>query len=192
MARQKSVLTTGEIAKICSVAPRTVSKWFDSGQLRGYRIPGSRDRRVPIEQLVRFMRAHNIPLNGLDGGLTRVLVASSDASLASAIRETLAGDETFEVRTAGNVLEAALLTAWFRPQYLFVDLDLPGFRPEDLFRAIRDHAELSVRHAIAITGAGSDGDRHRLREMGFADCLVKPFDATRIVSIIQNAPVTAR
>src|SRR4051812_28109101 len=40
----KDVLTTGEVAKICNVAPRTVSKWFDSGALHGYRIPGSKDR----------------------------------------------------------------------------------------------------------------------------------------------------
>ena len=31
----KDVLTTGEVAKICNVAPRTVSKWFDSGALHG-------------------------------------------------------------------------------------------------------------------------------------------------------------
>ena len=61
MATGKSVLTTGEVAKICKVAPRTVSKWFDSGKLRGYRIPGSKDRRIPMEHLIRFMRAHGIP-----------------------------------------------------------------------------------------------------------------------------------
>ena len=43
----KKVFTTGQVAKICKVAPRTVSKWFDSGRLRGYRIPGSQDRRIP-------------------------------------------------------------------------------------------------------------------------------------------------
>jgi excisionase family DNA binding protein len=43
------VFTTGQVAKICKVAPRTVSKWFDSGRLKGYRIPGSQDRRIPRE-----------------------------------------------------------------------------------------------------------------------------------------------
>ena len=47
----KKVFTTGQVAKICKVAPRTVSKWFDSGRLRGYRIPGSQDRRIPREHL---------------------------------------------------------------------------------------------------------------------------------------------
>ncbi|NLE61752.1 MAG: helix-turn-helix domain-containing protein, partial [Planctomycetes bacterium] len=29
MSKPKDVLTTGDVARICNVAPRTVSKWFD-------------------------------------------------------------------------------------------------------------------------------------------------------------------
>ena len=60
MTKRKDILTTGQVAQIRKVAPRTVTKWFDSGQLKGYRIPGSRDRRIPQAELVRFMKAHNI------------------------------------------------------------------------------------------------------------------------------------
>lgn len=52
----KDILTVGECARICKVAPRTVSKWFDSGRLRGYRIPGSQDRRIPRQSLIKFLR----------------------------------------------------------------------------------------------------------------------------------------
>ncbi len=61
----KDVLTTGEVSKICHVAPRTVCKWFDSGQLRGYRIPSSKGRRIPVSELIRFMKAHNMPIEML-------------------------------------------------------------------------------------------------------------------------------
>ena len=73
-SKVKDVLTTGEVAKICNVAPRTVSKWFDSGALHGYRIPGSKDRRIPLNQLIRFMKQHGMPLNGLMTGQTRILI----------------------------------------------------------------------------------------------------------------------
>ncbi len=56
------VFTTGSVAKICKVAPRTVSKWFDSGLLKGYRIPGSNDRRIPEADLLVFMRARGLPV----------------------------------------------------------------------------------------------------------------------------------
>lgn len=60
------VFTTGQVAKICGVAPRTVSKWFDSGRLKGYRIPGGPDRRIPRENLIRFLKEHGMPLGELE------------------------------------------------------------------------------------------------------------------------------
>ncbi len=68
----KKVFTTGQVAKICKVAPRTVSKWFDSGRLKGYRIPGSQDRRIPREHLIRFLKEH-----GGDVRLTSTVGAGS-------------------------------------------------------------------------------------------------------------------
>lgn len=65
---KKNVFTTGEVAKICGVAPRTVSKWFDSGRLRGFRVPGSQDRRIPLEHLLRFLNEHGMKIPpGLTG-----------------------------------------------------------------------------------------------------------------------------
>src|SRR5688500_19637885 len=85
----KDVLTTGEVAKICSVAPRTVSKWFDSGALHGYRIPGSKDRRIPLNQLIRFMKQHGMPLNGLMTGSTRVLIVDDEQDLVEELGQLL-------------------------------------------------------------------------------------------------------
>lgn len=57
-----NIFTTGQCAVICRVSPRIVSLWFDSGRLRGYRIPGSQDRRIPKEYLIRFMKENGIPI----------------------------------------------------------------------------------------------------------------------------------
>ena len=62
MAKGRNVLSTGQVAKFCNVAPRSVSKWFDSGLLKGYILPASKDRRVPLIELESFMRLHNIPI----------------------------------------------------------------------------------------------------------------------------------
>lgn len=56
----KQVFTTGEIARICTVAPRTVSTWVDSGRLKGYRLPGSLDRRVPRSDLIAFLKDYGM------------------------------------------------------------------------------------------------------------------------------------
>jgi excisionase family DNA binding protein len=54
-------LTTGQIAKICNVANRTVAKWIDMGLLKGYVIPGSKHRRVVKADLAAFVKKHGIP-----------------------------------------------------------------------------------------------------------------------------------
>jgi two-component system response regulator RpaA len=58
--------TTGTIARLLSVAPRTVSKWIDSGMLKGFRVPLSRDRRVTRESLVKFCNEYQLPLRDLE------------------------------------------------------------------------------------------------------------------------------
>ncbi len=59
---KRRVATSTDVAAIVRVAPRTVSKWIDSGRLKGYRIPGSLDRRVLVPHLVDFLHASGIPV----------------------------------------------------------------------------------------------------------------------------------
>jgi two-component system, OmpR family, response regulator RpaA len=52
--KNKNAFTTGQVATLAGVAPRTVSKWFDSGRLRGWLVPGSRDRRFHRDDVIAF------------------------------------------------------------------------------------------------------------------------------------------
>ena len=84
------VFTTGQVAKICKVAPRTVSKWFDSGRLKGYRIPGSQDRRIPREYLIKFLKEHGMPLGDLeDEAMAKVLLVGQDQLLIENLKRHL-------------------------------------------------------------------------------------------------------
>lgn len=57
-------LTTGQVARVCHVAPRTVSKWLDSGRLKGYRLPTGHDRgcdrRIYADSLYTFMLTYGL------------------------------------------------------------------------------------------------------------------------------------
>lgn len=55
--------TTGDIAKIFNVAPRTVSKWADSGKLECYKLPGSKHRRVTKASLDKFAKENDLPFD---------------------------------------------------------------------------------------------------------------------------------
>jgi len=179
---RKDVLTTGQVARICRVAPRTVSKWVDSGKLRGYRIPGSRDRRVPMEQLVAFLRAHNMPLDSLDLGLCRVLIVADDAGeLVLAINQS----GQYEAFAAVNEFEAGALAHQHRPHVIVLDADRLA-QPSETCRNIRSLGELQSAKLVAC-GLNLDESRSRLlRAQGFDDCLARPFGLVQLLEVIQN------
>ncbi|MEM7628685.1 MAG: response regulator [Planctomycetota bacterium] len=187
MPIDKDVLTTGEVAKICNVAPRTVSKWFDSGQLKGYRIPGSKDRRIPVSELYRFMKAHHIPMDGMASGNTRVLIVDADREITQALERVLAEQTTYELRTASTGFQAGLECERFRPHVLLMDVHLGETDARDVVGMIRSCEQMQMTRIIAMSGRLTDGQASALRAAGFDSFIKKPFQVRTIVEAIERA-----
>ncbi len=188
MPFEKDVLTTGEVAKICNVAPRTVSKWFDSGQLKGYRIPGSKDRRIPLNNLVQFMKAHGIPLDGVMSGKTRVLVVDDEKEINDVLRKVLVEQAGYEVRTARTGFEAGIECERFKPHVMLLDIHLgaegDARHVADLVRKAED---LAITRIIAMSGKLTDGQAMALRQQGFDSFLKKPFQVRQVIEAVEKA-----
>lgn len=182
--RRKDVLTTGEVAKICHVAPRTVSKWFDSGKLRGYRIPGSRDRRIPLEHLVAFMRAYGMPLDELEGGQRRVLVVG--ANLPTDIIEALGSMERYEVRSASNGFEAGVAAQQFHPHVIVLEASGDCDTVAAICRNIKANASFSGIRIIAVSENGQPKSREWYTERGFDAYLVGSYTLDELAATIDG------
>mgnify|MGYP002403257393 FL=1 len=187
MPPEKDVLTTGEVAKICNVAPRTVSKWFDSGQLKGYRIPGSKDRRIPVSELYRFMKAHHIPMDGISTGTTRVLIIDADAEVGSVLHRVLSEQTSYEVRAVSTAFAAGLECERFRPHVVLIDVHISDGDPRAIVDLIRSSDALQMTRLIAMSGKLTDGQAHGLRAAGYESFLRKPFQVRQVVEAIEHA-----
>lgn len=185
MPGRKSVLTTGDVARICHVAPRTVSKWFDAGELRGYRIPGSKDRRIPVEQLVRFMRVHHIPLNGLAAGSACVLILDGDQAIASAMETTLNGPGGYEVQRVESAFEAGAAIREFSPDVFLVDLALPDVTATALMRFIHTEENMGNIRLIGTMRELSEADGEAILQQGFDAYLSKPCESHHLLQTIE-------
>lgn len=183
----KDVLTTGEVAKICNVAPRTVSKWFDTGVLKGYRIPGSKDRRIPVSQLMRFMKEHGIPFDGIAGGKTRILIVDDDQEIVDVLSKVLAERTNYEVRTALNGFQAGMEAERFKPHVMLLDIHLGESDARNLANFVRSDEELQMCKIIAMSGKLTDGQLTTLKTQGFDSFLKKPFAVRAAVEAIENA-----
>ncbi len=85
--RDKKMFTTGEAAALCKVSQQTIIRCFDAGRLQGFRVPGSKFRRIPREELIRFMKANAIPLEALEGSKKRILVVDDRGDFDLFLRE---------------------------------------------------------------------------------------------------------
>ena len=86
----KKVFSTGEAAGICKISQQTIIRCFDSGKLEGFRVPGSRFRRIPRESLVKFMRENEIPLGMLEEvNRQKVLVVDDDPEIVELMVDVL-------------------------------------------------------------------------------------------------------
>lgn len=187
MAKGKNVLTTGDVAKICNVAPRTVSKWFDTGQLKGYRIPGSKDRRIPVNELVRFMKANNMPTPTLPVGKIRILIVNSNESAASALADTLQTKADYEVQTASSGFETGTIAQKFAPHVLLVSLLAEGIDAAGICRSIRTNEDLQTIKIIAIADRLSESESAALLQKGFDGSISDSNDIDEIIKKIEEA-----
>lgn len=185
--KTKDVLTTGEVAKICNVAPRTVSKWFDTGVLHGYRIPGSKDRRIPLSQLIHFMKQHNMPLNGLMSGRTRVMIVDSEAEIVEVLEQVLEGEAKYEVEVAQSGFSAGLIAERFRPHVILLDMHLTDIDGRELQKQVRNNPDLQLTKVIAMSGKMTDADFHGLLTQGFDGHLRKPFNIRHVIEVVEDA-----
>jgi excisionase family DNA binding protein len=187
MAKGKNVLTTGDVAKICNVAPRTVSKWFDTGQLKGYRIPGSKDRRIPVSELVRFMKANNMPAPALPVGKIRVLIVNSNESAASAMADTLQTKADYEVQIAHSNFETGAIAQKFAPHVLLINLLAEGIDAKGICRSIRANDDLQTMKIIALANRLSDSESAALLQKGFDGHISESIDNAEIIKKIEES-----
>lgn len=98
------LLTTGVLARLCRVSPRTVLKWTENG-LASFRLPCTEHRRIRRCDAVAFLRARGVPVPP-ELSQDATLLVSDDAILTAAWRQSLGDDLVVvgAVLAAGAVL----------------------------------------------------------------------------------------
>ena len=179
------VFTTGQVAKICKVAPRTVSKWFDSGRLKGYRIPGSQDRRIPREYLIKFLKEHGMPLGNLeDETLAKVLIVAQDQVLVENVRRELPVEKQFKVAVAASGFDAGIQAESFHPDCIIVDFSIGRSEALQICQNLRRNPEFSEIILIALLpddGSSTSFDRSSINET-----FRKPFDSALLAERLRT------
>jgi len=179
--RMKSVFTTGEAAKICKVSQQTIIRCFDNGQLKGFRVPGSRFRRIPREALYKFMKDNQIPTDALESGKRKILLVDDDLELVDVMTKFLEEDGRFEVRVASNGFDAGMMVKEYRPDLIVLDVMLPDINGKEVCHRVRADPTLEDVRILCISGMVEDDKIQELRLSGADDFLNKPFEMDYLI-----------
>jgi excisionase family DNA binding protein len=180
----KDLFTTGEAAEICRVSQQTIIRCFDAGRLEGFRVPGSRFRRIPRQNLVRFMKENNIPLDAIESGKRKILIVDDDAEIVELLEDVLERDGRFEVKTASSGYEAGMATEKFRPELILLDYMLPDVNGNVVCQTIRKNPEFENIKIIIVSGVVKQDEINQLIKSGAEDFIRKPFNITELTDKI--------
>jgi excisionase family DNA binding protein len=180
----KKVFTTGQVAKICKVAPRTVSKWFESGRLKGYRIPGSQDRRIPREHLIRFLKEHGMPLGELeDEAVGKILLVGAESHIRTNLSEQMHGD-AFKLEFAGSGFEAGIQAESLHPDCVVIDFVMG--RTESLMIAQNLKRNAEYADTVLIGLLNDEDNASGFDRTIFNETFRKPFDSALLAERIRT------
>lgn len=172
-------LSLGKVARHCGVTRKTILRWVNENLLQSFALP-SGHHRVPREEVVRFLREHDMPVpEELDVKRTKsVLIVDDDANIRRILVDLFKGH--FDVSETANGIEACLAIGAKRPDLLMIDYRMPHMDGLEVIRQIRRNPKLRDMKIIVISAHIEQ--REQLAFGGLADAIIhKPFKPRQVV-----------
>lgn len=173
-----------EIARYCNVHRRTVSRWIASGELEGHKLPGRGNYRVLVADFITFLEKQNMPVPATLIGTKSVLLVDDDPLIRRSLKRALVRDE-FTVHEAGGGVEAGMLLAKITPDFVVLDLSMPGVDGFEVIQLIKNESTLRQCKIIVLSGL-PDSELRRAVAMGAACALAKPCQPSELIAKINQ------
>jgi excisionase family DNA binding protein len=184
MDKMKDLFTTGEAAEICKISQQTIIRCFDAGKLGGFRVPGSKFRRIPRQNLIKFMKENNIPPDNLESGKKKILIVDDDPEIVELLVDVLTRDGRFDIKTAVSGYDAGIQTQQFRPDLILLDYMLPDVNGNIVCQTIKKNPEFENIKIIIVSGVVKQDEIDLLLKSGAEGFIKKPFNITELIDQI--------
>ncbi len=113
-----------------------------------------------------------------------MLVVEDEADVAEMIRYNL-GKEGYDVRLAGNGMDALRLAKEAKPDLILLDIMVPQLNGWEICRRLKQDRETVAIPVIMVTGRVEEGDKVLGFEMGADDYVTKPFSPRELLARVR-------
>jgi signal transduction histidine kinase/CheY-like chemotaxis protein len=123
------------------------------------------------------------PVSTVSRGRRRILVADDNNDSATSL-SILLNDAGYDIRTAGDGVQALETAAQFRPDIALLDIGMPKLNGYEVARQIRNQPWGRHVLLIALTGWGGAEHRQQTAQVGFDHHLTKPVDPAALTRLL--------
>lgn len=172
----EDVLTVFKASKYCSVSPKTIINWIESGLIKAYKTPGGH-RRINRKDLIAFLEKQGMPIPEKETGTGRIkiLVVDDDPIIVESIVQALEEDEyDYEVISAADGFEAGIQVSHFKPDLLILDIMMPDIKGFDVCKKIKSTPETRDTKIIVLSAYLDEEKFKQMKEYGADACYSKP------------------
>lgn len=183
----KDIFTTGQVAKICNVSLQTIIRCFDSGMLKGFRIPGrkNRARRIPRKDLIAFLKINDLSMDAIEVKTQHeILVVGAHSAFMAELEAQLPPAEKFALTRVSSGFDAGVSAAHVLPQTVIIDLAIGHSESFSIATGLREQAGDEPILIIAMTPKDDLLDEFLTRSFGHI--FERPCDMAAIASCIRD------
>ena len=119
-------------------------------------------RRIPLNQLIRFMKQHGMPLNGLMTGCTRILIVDDEQDIVEVLEKILEDEAKYEVEVARSGFAAGVTAEKFRPHVILLDMHLKDIDAPEVAKQVKKNPDLQLTKVIAMSGKLTEAEAQGL------------------------------
>ena len=182
---QKQVFTTGEAAELCNVSQQTIIRCFDNGRLNGFRVPGSRFRRIPREDLIVFMKDNGMSLDALAASVPSILLIDVEPAKTAQVAQFVEAHQRAEFSVAHDAFEAGIALERCQPDIVAIGPGVEGLDPTAVRRRLSECRSTAAR-VIVFLGPGEPGQSRHLTSHGIDACVLGELDAAPILNELRG------
>ena len=110
----------------------------------------------------------------------RILLVDDDDSVREVARASLELVGGYQVATASSGEECLELSSASPPDAILLDVMMPGLDGPSTFARLRDQPQTAHVPVVFLTAKSQEADQRRLRALGVAGVIPKPFDPVKL------------
>ncbi|MBW1703015.1 MAG: response regulator [Deltaproteobacteria bacterium] len=170
------ILTVFKASKYCSVSPKTIINWIESGHIEAYKTVGGH-RRIKKSDLENFMNKQGIPIpkEEIAEERIRILVVDDDPIIVETIVQALEEDEyNYEVISASDGFEAGIQVNHFKPHLLILDIMMPDIKGYEVCKKIKSGEDTKDIKIIVLSAYLDEEKFKKMKDYGADICFSKP------------------